>query len=333
MLKRPTFWEKKFSGVSFFLFPLTFFYGLIQKWRWRTSTTRGIEARIKIICVGNFIAGGAGKTPTALYIAGELKKMGAAPFILTRGFGGKIKQATQVDLSCHTSLDVGDEAIMLAQHFPTIVGTDRPALAAYATQKGASCAVMDDGFQNPSLHKDLSVLVIDSYGLGNGRLLPSGPLREAPLAALARAQFVLSINTPPLSLLSSKPSLEGQLVVSTPPPLPEGAKVVAFAGIANPTKFFDTLTDCELPPLESHAFGDHHFYSEKQAAHLLARAESLDAVLITTEKDAARLQGATSPALCALSKKAYTLPVKLKIIRGADALHQKLQELYDDAKH
>lgn len=324
MWQRPKFWQSKFNLISLCLLPFSFIYGIAMFFHLRKKPKR---AAIQIICVGNFIAGGAGKTPLVLYLADRLKEKGANPFILTRGYGGKIKNPTRVDSKQHTSADVGDEALMMAHYFPTIVGADRLATATHAKALGADIAILDDGFQNPSLYKDFSLLVVDSYGLGNGRLLPAGPLRERPQTALARAQGVVVVGkaaTLPTLPQNALPLFEAEIRPRSQESLPP--RLIAFAGLGAPEKFFNTLEQMGRAPLERYAFGDHYVYKEKDAEFLLARAAAQDAALITTEKDSARLTGASKPALAKLAKNLYTLPIVLEIAQE-DLLLQKLQEL------
>lgn len=323
MLKRPKFWQVKFSLISILLIPFSFLYEVVSRQKLKQKSLLG---PIPIICVGNFIAGGAGKTPTALYIADQLNAWGKKPFILMRGFGGNIKTATQIDIKQHNALEVGDEALMSAKYHPTIIGSDRFACAQLALQNGADIAIMDDGFQNPFLHKDLSLLVIDDYGLGNGRLLPSGPLREKPANALKRADAVIVIsensivpklppNQLPMIFAKTKPIITEQLP----------KKLIAFAGIASPEKFWRSLVTMGLSPIECHAFGDHHNFSEKEVDFLLARAKNFSAELITTEKDIARLQNQPASKLAVLAEKTYTLPIMLKITSGKTEFQKLLK--------
>jgi tetraacyldisaccharide 4'-kinase len=325
MWRRPKFWQSQFALISLLLLPFSFLYGLVVYLR---LLKKPKAASIKIICVGNFIVGGAGKTPTTLYLAHQLKALGANPFILSRGYGGSIKETTQVNPKQHQAKEVGDEALMMANYFPTIIGADRHKAAEQAAALGASVAIMDDGFQNPRLKKDWSLLVVDDYGLGNGRLLPAGPLREFPSAALARAQGLLVIGQPATAagLPQKELSLfQGEVVPSSNAPLPKS--FVAFAALGAPEKFLRTLEKMGTKPLDFYFFGDHYFYKEKDAEFLLARAQALNAALITTEKDGARLKGATQEKLASLAKKIYILPITLEIKQGEALLLQQLKEL------
>jgi tetraacyldisaccharide 4'-kinase len=246
-----------------------------------------------VICVGNLVAGGAGKTPVALALAELLKARGVGVHILTRGYGGRLPGPLRVELEVHDAGDVGDEALLLAACAPTWVARDRLAGARAAAAAGAAALVLDDGFQNPALAKDLSVLVIDgTYGLGNGRVMPAGPLREAPGRALARADAVVLIGEDRAGIetwLGGRPLLRAELVPAPDAPDLAGQRVLAFAGIGRPEKVFATLEACGAELVERRAFPDHHPYGRSELDALIARAAALDARPVTTEKDAARL--------------------------------------------
>ena len=293
-MKTPAFWLAGKGGLAVSLLsPLSWAYragAAIKKSTgpvpWRTSAP--------VICVGNVTAGGAGKTPIALDIAGRIRALGFNPHLLTRGYGGKFSGPLRVEPETHTASDVGDEALLLARRQPTWVGSDRAATAIMALEAGASVLVMDDGFQNFSLAKDLSLLVFDGgFGIGNGRLLPAGPLREPLKNALARAQGVVSIGADNTDALAGFSPLIPRLTAHLRPVLKgqemKGRRVLPFAGIGRPKKFFDTLRDYGADIAETIAFADHHPYSPSEMTQLRSRADELNAGLITTEKDAVRL--------------------------------------------
>ena len=263
--------------------------------RLRRRLTPPQRVPLPVVCVGNLVAGGAGKTPVAIALTGLLKARGLEAHVLTRGYGGSLGGGPlRVDPRTHGAAEVGDEALLIARHAPVWVARDRPAGARAAQAAGAGALILDDGFQNPSLAKDLSLLVIDgTYGLGNGRLLPAGPLREAPARALARAQAVVLIGADRAGIAGwldgRRPLLRADLVPALDAPGLKGRRVLAFAGIGRPEKFFTTLADCGAELAGHRAFPDHHPYSQGDLDALLARAAALDAVAITTEKDAVRL--------------------------------------------
>ena len=274
-------------------------YGLAGKIRF--AITRPVRSPVPVICVGNLVTGGAGKTPVAINLARRLIAEGRNVRFLTRGYGGRLAGPVRVDPKTHTAIDVGDEALLLARVASAWVAKDRAngvAAAADDAEDGSpDVIIMDDGFQNPSVAKDLSLLVVDGeIGFGNGYVFPAGPLREFVSSALGRADAVILIgcdeagiennlaergNTLPLLRALSRPGPEAVDV--------KGKPTVAFAGIANPEKFFRTLRKAGCEVKSTHAFADHHPFTRNDLVHLRAKAESLNARLVTTEKDAARL--------------------------------------------
>jgi tetraacyldisaccharide 4'-kinase len=261
-----------------------------------------------VICVGNLVAGGAGKTPIAIAIAERLIARGKAVHFLSRGYGGREKGLLRVDPARHAAADVGDEPLLLARIAPAWVSRDRAAGAAAAVAAGAQIIVMDDGFQNPGLAKDLSLLAVDGgYGFGNGRVMPAGPLREPLAAGLARADAVALIGTDQCGVADRlPPSLPLLRAVLAPIAAAlAGRRVFAFAGIARPEKFFATLQSMGCVLAGRRAFADHHAYGEAEVAALIEEARHADAVPVTTEKDAVRLP----PALRAGIE---TLPVAIR---------------------
>lgn len=270
------------------LSPLSALTGAITA---RRVSHPGWRAPVPVICCGNVTVGGAGKTTVALDIGQRLAARGLAVHFLLRGYGGSKRGPHRVAAG-DTAAVVGDEALLLADVAPTWIGGDRAASARAAVDTGAQVLVMDDGLQNPSLEKDLSLLVVDgASGFGNGRVLPAGPLREPVAAGAARCQAAVLIGpdaTNAASLLSL-PILRARLQ-----PGPEiatwvGRQVLAFAGIARPGKFFTTLSDAGVIVAGTLPFPDHHPFTAADMRHVLAEAKRLDAMPITTPKDAVRL--------------------------------------------
>jgi tetraacyldisaccharide 4'-kinase len=290
-------------------------YGAVAARRLRQP---GEIAAVPVICIGNFTVGGTGKTPAALAIAEFLASEGQTPFFLTRGYGGRLAGPLQVDPAVHEAGDVGDEPLLLARAFPTIVARERPAGARLAAQSGASVIVMDDGLQNPSLTKDLSFAVIDgATGIGNGLCLPAGPLR-APFVdqwAHADAVIVVGDGAPGAALAreastKAKPVFCGRLEPDhAAASRLQGRRVSGFAGIGQPEKFFATLRDCGAAVVRAKSFPDHHPYNVDEIHAILAdaRADSLD--VVTTEKDFVRLSGLRD--LGPLHASIQVLPVRL----------------------
>jgi tetraacyldisaccharide 4'-kinase len=296
----------------------------------------GQRARAIVVCIGNLTVGGAGKTPTAIAVARLLRDAGANPAFLTRGYGGRLAGPLIV-APTHSAIDVGDEPLLLARVAPTVVARDRVAGAAAAIAAGADTIVMDDGFQNPSLAKDLSVLVVDGRrGIGNGKVIPAGPLR-APLAMqLAHAHALLVVGEAGWSArgviatahaTSSLPLPVTGRLVPDPAALAAlaGARVLAFAGIADPEKFFATLRDAGIAVMATRRFADHHRFSAADAKALIAEAEQSGLTMVTTEKDHARMTG--DPALVALAARSRMLPVTMEI-KEAAALRDLLEALF-----
>ena len=251
-----------------------------------------------MICVGNVVAGGAGKTPVALAIANRMRHHGVAPHFLTRGYGGRATKPLKVSTSRHCAADVGDEALLLAAVAQTWVARDRAAGARTAVKSGADVLILDDGFQNPGLSKDISLLVVDEgFGIGNGRVLPAGPLREPPKEAVARASALVRMRSPNGSIGAMGPLTNPLIPVLTANIEPNaedierlrGTRVIAFAGIARPVKFFAALDAIGCIVVSSRAFDDHRRFRDKDLAALIKEADLLEARLVTTAKDAVRL--------------------------------------------
>lgn len=316
-MREPAFWWRDTGLAAALLSPLGMLYGGIAA---RRMAQPGASAGLPVICVGNFTLGGTGKTPTAIAIARMLEAAGERPFCLTRGYGGRLRGPLPVDAGAHHADDVGDEALLLARAAPTIVSRDRAAGAHKARAMGASVIVMDDGLQNPSLAKTLSIAVIDGRrGIGNGKVFPAGPLR-APLAdQLERVNALLvmggasgAADVIAAATKCNIPILHGQLQPDAGAATAlKGRKVLAFAGIGDPQKFFATLDAAGIEAPLRRAFADHHRYSAGEAAELVAQAERDGLDLLTTEKDLARMAG--DPALEALAGSARALPVTLAV--------------------
>lgn len=281
----------------------------------RVASSAGFKADVPVLCIGNLNAGGTGKTPTAIAILQRLQARGVKPHIVSRGFGGSLEGPVQVNERAHSADQVGDEPLLLAAFAPTWVAKDRAAGAKAAQEAGAEIILMDDGFQNPSLHKDASIIVVDAQrGFGNGRCIPAGPLREPVDAGLSRADLVLSIGSNTAQKQFSKEwgaSVTIPHVTGCAQPLQtgmdwEGTPFLAFAGIGYPEKFFNTLRELGATLLQTHALDDHQPLSKSLLARLDADAQRLSAQLVTTEKDAVRLPQA-------YRQRVLTLPVRLEI--------------------
>jgi tetraacyldisaccharide 4'-kinase len=291
-MKTPAFWYEKPGALAWFLWPLGWIYGAVTAWRMQR---KGAVVGLPVVCVGNFTAGGAGKTPVVLMLADALSKAGERPFVISRGYGGKLHGPVRVDPSHHTAKDCGDEPLLLAEHVPTIVAQDRVAGAGFAQGEGATVLLLDDGMQNSLLSKDFTIAVVDGgVGIGNGFCVPSGPLR-APLAAqISSVDAVLLVGgkKDSRSLQSmNRPMVFGHLEPDTTAVIDlRGLRLLAFAGIGRPEKFFETLRQSGLDVVQTRSFADHHPYSEADMITLRREAASKDLTLVTTEKDMVRVQ-------------------------------------------
>ena len=289
-MKAPDFWFRTSSSAARLLAPAGALYDFAS--RLTRATTRGQNVEANIICIGNLVAGGAGKTPVALAIA-ELLTTGDIAF-LTRGYGGRETGPLRVDPETHTAHDVGDEALLLARQAPTWVSRNRPQGARAAARNGARTIIMDDGFQNPSLVKDTAILVVDgATGFGNGRVIPAGPLRETVKNGLSRAHAVVLIGKDETGVVDEIGNRVAVFTARLAPTVDAqdlaGRRVLAFAGIGRPQKFFDTLAELGCDIVEQHAFADHKPYRPTQIMALCEQAASLQAIPVTTEKDLVRL--------------------------------------------
>ncbi len=310
------------------LAPIAALYGAVAAYR---MERRGKTAGVPLICVGNLTLGGAGKTPTALAVGRILINAGHKVFFLSRGYGGSAAGPLQVDAARHGATDVGDEPLLLARFAPTIVSRNRVAGAEMACALGASVIVMDDGFQNPSLTKNFSLVVVDgTRGIGNGHVFPAGPLRAPLDSQLHHAHALLIIGTPSVfcevAIAAARqhgiPVLQGWLKVEAETlSALKGIRALAFAGIGNPEKFYATVAEAGIVAPVTQSFPDHHRYTRAEAEALVARAARDNLVLLTTEKDLVRL--ARDPNTAALAKAARALPVTMQL-DDEDALRQLL---------
>jgi len=296
-LRAPEFWWRKAGAAAALLYPAAAIYGAVAA---RRMSSEGYRASIPVICIGNPTLGGAGKTPTAIAIAELLKRGGRKVFFLTRGYGGSESGPLLVDLSKHDSRATGDEALLLAEVAPTIVARDRAAGARLAEASGADVIVMDDGFQNPSLVKSFSLLVVDGIrGIGNGLVFPAGPLRAPFEQQFGRANAMLVTGEGEAGETAARLAKKNGLPVFAAKLLPDpdsaavlkNRRVLAFAGIGAPEKFFRSLEEAGAVLAAKKSFGDHHRYTGAEAAQLLAQAASDGLQLVTTEKDLARMRG------------------------------------------
>jgi tetraacyldisaccharide 4'-kinase len=295
-MREPAFWHRPPSFISLLLTPLGTLYGAVTA---RRLQREGFDAGIPVLCVGNYHVGGAGKTPTVLALTKLLRELGETPVVLSRGYGGRLRGPIKVDPERHVAADVGDEPLMLARTVPVVVARDRVSGVAMVRSQGASVILMDDGFQNPAIAKDASLIVIDGdRGLGNACVFPAGPLR-APLAPqLERTDALIVIgNGTAAEAVAAEIVARGRPVISAhlkPDDVSVGSlggkRVLAFAGIGDPSRFFRTLRASGIEVVREQAFADHHPFSQTEIETLIAEAKRDALTLVTTEKDLARLR-------------------------------------------
>ena len=353
-LKSPSWWfakdekDDRLRWQAALLAPVGFLYGAVA--RTRFVLKKSYQARLPVICIGNYTLGGAGKTPTALTYARLLSQLGYQPVFLSRGYGGKLSGPHRVNPERDTASDVGDEPLLLAAHAPTVIARDRRAGAQFIERYVAGAGkkvpvgsryviIMDDGFQNPQLHKDISVIVLDgATGIGNGCVFPAGPLRAPLPFQLARTDqlIVNGAGQRAASLVQMLKARGRQVFQAQVRPVVAdredwaGRRVIAFAGIARPEKFFTLLERLGADVRIRLPYGDHQVYSEEDAAFLLALSAAKELPLVTTEKDFARMSRFGQ--VGRLRAVVKTLPVRLEI-EGEECLKAKLAERLAEINH
>ena len=335
-LKPPSWWYDgdRIPLAAWALWHVSAVYGGIVERRFRTASP--YRSKLPIICVGNLTIGGAGKTPVALKLAEMLRETGRKPGFLTRGYGGSERGPYLIDGATDGADRVGDEPLLLARAAPTVVSRDRSAGAKLLETLGVDAIVMDDGFQNPSLEKDFRLVVVDAAaGVGCGRVFPLGPLRAPLEFQLGMADAVVFLGAHDRADAAGLIEQQNQQLRSTPlpvfnarivPAVTDGLRdrpFLAFCGIGRPGKFFDTLREAGIAVVKSRSFPDHHPYSAADARSLLTDAKALDAGLITTEKDDARLKGAQG-ILGELSGSALAMPISVEFLEDGEARLLKL---------
>ncbi len=314
-MQQPAFWRNPADRPGVLAHLLT-----PVAWLWRWAGARRLrngpwhKVGVPVICIGNLNIGGTGKTPTVIALADRLKTMGYTPHVVSRGYGGSANGPLAVDLRRHKAAEVGDEPLLLAAFCPTWVARDRHQGAVAAVAAGADVILLDDGFQNPTLAKDVSIIVVDAVaGFGNGRIFPAGPLRELAQDGLGRADMVLVIGKPKVRARFAKaqpiralPVIEGDLKPLETGMDWKGTKVLAFAGIGHPAKFFATVKSLGAEIIQAEALADHQPLTRRLMARLETDSFFKGAQMVTTEKDATRLPEE-------FKLRVLTVPVRLEI--------------------
>ncbi|MBL4719902.1 MAG: tetraacyldisaccharide 4'-kinase [Alphaproteobacteria bacterium] len=293
-MRAPEFWRTP-SISSALLAPISVLYSLAGAIRRQTTTPW--RAPVPVICIGNLVAGGAGKTPVAMAIATIFQEFGKNVRFLSRGYGGTLPGPIRVDPDTHQARHVGDEPLLLAKIAPTWVSRERVFGAEAAIEDGAEVIVMDDGFQNPALEKTLSLVVVDGgYGFGNGRVIPAGPLREGLSRGLKRADAIILLGDDTAGAVEciqkhspKTPIIRARLSAVSSAQRFVGEKILAFAGIGRPEKFFQTAREIGAAVIAERAFADHYNYTPDDLAVLAEEAAGMDAILLTTAKDFQRI--------------------------------------------
>ncbi|WP_311272480.1 MULTISPECIES: tetraacyldisaccharide 4'-kinase [unclassified Rhizobium] len=292
----PPFWWEKSGWQAWALSPFSFVYGKVAGKRMRTVKRASVP--VPVICIGNFTVGGAGKTPTAIAIAQAALEMGLKPGFLSRGYGGTLDVTTLVEAGHHRSQDVGDEPLLLAREAITVISRKRVEGARRLVEEGIDLIIMDDGFQSARLTLDYALVVIDTQrGIGNGHFVPGGPVRAPLDEQMRQLTGLLKVgNGKAAETIVRTAARAGKPVfVSSIRPRPQpnfaGTKVLAYAGIADPAKFFRTVEDLGGEIVARRSFPDHHHFSDEEISDLMAEADRLGVALVTTAKDAVRLKG------------------------------------------
>lgn len=321
----PAFWDKKWHPTGLLLWPLSLLYRVATLWK-RLFSGATYHCDIPVICVGNVVVGGAGKTPVVQALCKHLQQLGKKPHIVSRGYGGAFEGPLRVKPSLHTPAQVGDEPLLHARTFPTWVAKDRASGVKMAYENGADVIVLDDGLQNNSVHKTLSLCVIDgSYGLGNGLILPAGPLRESFRSAMRHSDAAIligkDIHKIEERMPRKLPCLFADIRVDESAALRlKGKKLLAFSGIGRPSKFYDTLTRIGGKIKIRASFPDHHHYTEPELDALVEQSTQQSLQLATTSKDFIRIPEAYHPHI-------DVLPITVEF-RNQQALTQLLSTMY-----
>ena len=292
----PPFWWKKAGLQAWLLAPASWIYSAVAGRNMRKAKRQ--QMSVPVICVGNFTVGGAGKTPTVITLAKAAQAKGLKAGVLSRGYGGSMDRTTVVDPTHHRAKDVGDEPLLIARHALTVISRKRIEGARQLIAEGCDLIIMDDGFQSAKLHFDYALMVVDTMrGIGNGYIVPAGPVRAPTKLQLKFATALLKVGSgnaadPFIRIAgrAGKPVFEATIRPVNAPDI-AGKRVLAFAGIADPEKFFRTVESVGGIIAAKRPFGDHQHLTDDEIADLMATAEQEQLEIVTTAKDAVRLIG------------------------------------------
>lgn len=326
----PPFWYEPRGWQARCLAPASWAYGAVA--RFRMDAARPPQVMAPVLCIGNLTVGGSGKTPAAIAIGKAVAATGYRPGFLTRGYGGTVPGPHRVDPDHDTARSVGDEPLLLARTAATMVAANRAAGAQQLADEGVDFIIMDDGFQSRSVHYDYALIALDSRrGIGNGAVIPAGPLRAPMVDQMRHADALLRIgggdagaSVIRAAARAAKPMMRADIV----PGRLHGLKtkpLLAYSGIGDPGKFFDTLREAGHWITATRVYGDHHFFSEEDAEDLLLHADLEGLELVTTEKDAVRLSHTEGP-LGELRRRTRALPVEM-VFESAVALETLIEEV------
>ncbi len=334
----PPFWWQTSSWQAWLLAPFSLAYGYFAGRAMRRA--KRVDVDLPVICVGNFTAGGAGKTPTAVALARAAKAAGLTPGMLSRGYGGSLTTATIVDLHHHRAKDVGDEPLLLAREALTVISRNRVDGATLLKQQGVDLIIMDDGFQSARIAIDYALVVVDgNRGLGNGFMLPAGPVRAPLSEQLLHVTGLLTVGESKVNdgfIRRMSRAGKASYLASVKPRNAEefqGVRVLAFAGIADPEKFYRTLEEMGAVIVKRRSFADHQHLAEDEMMGLIEDAKRDDLTLVTTAKDYVRLSGMPGAA-SELEKSTRVLEIEMAfddpaapgwIINQALSLYKKRQ--------
>ncbi len=330
MLKAPKFWyRKEDTYISNTLYPLSLLFRFGTKLRNIFSIKKNSE--LPVICIGNIVVGGAGKTPVAIKLGTLLKKNGYKPHFVSKGYGG-IETNNTLIKEWHSAQSVGDESLLLSEVAPTWIGRDRNRSFFLAKENGADCIIMDDGFQNPTLQKDFSIIVINGeQGFGNKRVIPSGPLRESISRGISRANLILVIgeiaDDVQRKIPKTVPLIHANFEISKNNKIYKNQKVTAFAGIAYPEKFYNSLIEQGAILEKKISYSDHHIFDENDMLHLAETANMTKSILVTTKKDFVRIPKSYRSLVSTLDGEIVFEDEKLLIEILTNLLENKLNEV------